>query len=190
MLAGTSWYLPLVFFVMALHCLSLSDLDIILRGCPHLQQLAITLCPIDLGSIDDLGADFTLGDNTAASKYTEHEAMLVRTYHYNLPMVMNPILTCTQDIIASLPTLHTLRILSMPVIQYRKPIFDVIKFQTGEMQAIVQRYATQVMAYLVERGSKVKLLALKPLGRHGGCKIKDGNESLLAKLLLRSQLEC
>jgi hypothetical protein len=95
--------------------LSLSDLTTILRGCPHLQQLAIALCPVDLGSIDDLGADLMLGVTTAASNYAELEAMLVKPFHYNLLMVANPILTCTQDIIASVPTLHTLRILSMPV---------------------------------------------------------------------------
>jgi hypothetical protein len=67
--------------------LSLSDLTTILRACPHLQQLAIALCLVDLGSIEDFGANFTLGSNTAASAQAELEAMLVRNFHYHLTIV-------------------------------------------------------------------------------------------------------
>jgi hypothetical protein len=155
--------------------LSLLDLNTLLRGCPYLQQLAITLCPVDLGFIDDLGVDSTLGGNTGASKYPELEVMLIRVSHYHLSTGLISILTYTQDIIASVPTLHTLRILSLPVIESHQPALAAIEMQMDKKQATMQRYANQIMAYLVKRGSKVKLLAVKPLRRVGRRKLKDGN---------------
>jgi hypothetical protein len=61
------------------------------------------------------------------------------------------------------------------VIDYRQPALAAHQNYLSETQATMQRYATQVIAYLVECGSKVKLLAVKPIWRVIGRRVIDGN---------------
>jgi hypothetical protein len=56
--------------------LNTRDLSTLLEDCIHLEQLAIHLCPIDLGSIENVGSNFSLVTPDTAP-LTELEAMLV-----------------------------------------------------------------------------------------------------------------
>jgi hypothetical protein len=59
--------------------LTSQDLSALFHECPYLQQLAIALCPIDLGPIETMGSEFALDANsTSTSPRTGLQTILVR----------------------------------------------------------------------------------------------------------------
>jgi hypothetical protein len=132
--------------------LSSEDLNALIDGCPHLEQLATNLCPIDMGSIQCVGSDFTLHHNRNLPR-TELEAML--------------------DTIARQKKLHTLRVLSLPTIDYGESPnpnatnrVAIPATTVGTTQMIMHKFAAHMMRYLANRGSRLKLLAIAPFLRH------------------------
>lgn len=97
--------------------LAASDLAVVLNACPKLKGLAINFCPIDLGSIQLLGSGQTvLGMLSFAHFPTELEAFLVRCLIR--PKTLLAHLTFLKNTIAKHEALRTLRMLSLPMIDY------------------------------------------------------------------------
>jgi hypothetical protein len=82
-----------------------------------------------------------------------------------------------------------LRILSLPMIHYHNPATRASTIQADETPITMQRFANQVMTYLVKRGSNLKVLAIKSIWHviRRGPKDRNGH---LAKLLLFTQHNC
>jgi hypothetical protein len=146
--------------------MAIPDITVLLHVCTELRQLAIDMCPVDLGPIERVGLGFSLGTGSHLPQ-TELEAVLVRSvdilrlnHHTNIA----PGRPCS----STQPT-H-LAYLTLPLIDLHAPPtgpsyvgrLEIDSAHVGTVQIAMQRYAEQVMRYIAERGSKIKVLALAP----------------------------
>ena len=129
--------------------LNFRDVSTLLDSCSRLEQLATNLCPIDLGPIESVGSDFAL-TSSGYLPQTELEAML--------------------DVFARQRRLHTIRVLSLPMIDYGQspnPTASnrmvIPKSAAGMTQVTMHKFAAHLVRYLIERGSRLKLLAILAL---------------------------
>jgi hypothetical protein len=134
--------------------LSINDLNALVDGCPHLEQLATNLCPVDMGPIELVGSDFTLNHNRHLPR-TELEAML--------------------DSFARLTKLHTFRVLWLPTIDYNESLLNPAGVATTRI--IMQKLAAHMMRYLASQGSRLKVLAFSPFMRPATDKTLDKDEN-------------
>ncbi|KAF2640519.1 hypothetical protein P280DRAFT_507203 [Massarina eburnea CBS 473.64] len=147
------------------HYYSAADVHSILTTCKLLYTLCLNLPPVELGNIHNVGLHFQLQSPRSSNPKTEFEVIL--------------------EHIATHPTLRGFRTLSLPLIDYnlgRDP--DLVActqaFITPELiepaGATMQNFANEVMQYLDQRGSGIKMLSLGQLvGRAGARFSKDRN---------------
>jgi hypothetical protein len=80
------------------------------------------------------------------------------------------VLNLTQNVLARHPKLHTLRVLSLPIIDYHETPnpsstngIAISNDVVSATQIAMNRLASQIMSYMVGHGSKIKVLAISPL---------------------------
>jgi hypothetical protein len=137
------------FEVTPIHIIT-NDLKAILTSAPHLEGLAIDLCPIDLGRVRDLGSDFTLQEPAGGVRVPDElESML--------------------NALANHHALRSLRVLSVPQIDFREPPVsseDVEHWpedsQVLASQVIMQKFSTEVVRYLTAQGSFLNVFGICP----------------------------
>ncbi|CAN9370735.1 unnamed protein product [Alternaria sp. RS040] len=126
------------------------DLDKLLTQAPKLMDLAISLCPINLGHVWHLGAKFKLFKQTGNDYVlSETEFLLIR--------------------IAKHRTLRSLRILTVPSVDYGITPNPSIMERVGlpaehvyTSQVMMQVLATEVFRLFARNGSSIRALAMSP----------------------------
>ncbi|KAF7678914.1 hypothetical protein GT037_002662 [Alternaria burnsii] len=126
------------------------ELDKVLVQAPKLVSLAISLCPIDLGHVEHLGAKFKLFKQTSNDYVlSEAEFLLIR--------------------IAKHANLRSLRILTVPSIDYgmipNPSIMERIGLPEEHIytsKVMMHAFATEVFHLLARNGSNIRALAMSP----------------------------
>ncbi|CAN9226194.1 hypothetical protein CC77DRAFT_1100163 [Alternaria alternata] len=126
------------------------DLDKLLTQAPKLVDLAVSLCPINLGHVRHLGAKFKLFKQTGNDYVlSETEFLLIR--------------------IAKHQNLQSLRILTLPSIDYGMiPNPNIVKGidlpdeHVYTSKVMMQAFATEVFRLLARNGSNIRALAISP----------------------------
>ncbi|CAN9344578.1 hypothetical protein AA0119_g7852 [Alternaria tenuissima] len=126
------------------------DLDKLLTQAPKLVDLAVSLCPINLGHVRHLGAKFKLFKQTGNDYVlSETEFLLIR--------------------IAKHRNLQSLRILTLPSIDYGMiPNPNIVKGidlpdeHVYTSKVMMQAFATEVFRLLARNGSNIRALAISP----------------------------
>ncbi|RYN54813.1 hypothetical protein AA0118_g8932 [Alternaria tenuissima] len=126
------------------------DLDKLLTQAPKLVDLAVSLCPINLGHVRHLGAKFKLFKQTGNDYVlSETEFLLIR--------------------IAKHQNLQSLRILTLPSIDYGMiPNPNIVKGidlpdeHVYTSKVMMQAFATEVFRLLARNGSNIRALTISP----------------------------
>ncbi|KAI4638152.1 hypothetical protein J4E93_010462 [Alternaria ventricosa] len=113
----------------------IADITAILKACTKLTALAIDMPTLELGCISDPPDGFSLDEDYA------HVLAAVATQ----------------------PVLKAFRILSLPVLEFDDPSSER---PTGRdtlfCQVVMQNLANQILRFATDRGSKLKVLSIKP----------------------------
>jgi hypothetical protein len=156
-----------------------SDISTILPSAPELAELAVYIPTIDMGSLQSLGNKPTLTVLTGSHAYVpnELEAFLVSLKLLN--KVGSDQLVRLQDPIARHPTLHTLRILSIPCMNGNMqpnssgPHSDALVNYFGiglqNFAARAMRFLDKLVSRITTFGiSSIKLPTQRPQHDHNG----------------------
>ncbi|KAI4645489.1 uncharacterized protein J4E78_009401 [Alternaria triticimaculans] len=116
---------------------TVTEMTAVLRACIHLKYLAVNMPACDLGTITELGTGFHPKEEFA-------DMLAVVSTH---------------------PVLNAFRILNLPTVNFGD-VYETESVPMNEQvyscQALMQDYANKILRFMAGRGSKLRVLIIKP----------------------------